>query len=59
MKNFEDFNLSQKTEEFIRLAQFQKPTPIQQEAIPAAVRGKDIIGLSRTGTGKTHAPPVH
>lgn len=55
MKNFEDFNLSQKTEEFIRLAQFQKPTPIQQEAIPAAVRGKDIIGLSRTGTGKTHA----
>ena len=31
------------------------PTPIQQEAIPAILQGKDLIGLAQTGTGKTAA----
>jgi len=55
MKRFEDFNLKKKTMDFISLNGFQTPTPIQEEVIPAFLRGKDIIGLSKTGTGKTHA----
>src|SRR5512141_2306413 len=31
------------------------PTPIQQQAIPAAIEGKDLIGIAQTGTGKTLA----
>ncbi|MBU2566530.1 DEAD/DEAH box helicase [Patescibacteria group bacterium] len=34
---------------------FKAPTPIQQKSIPAAVEGKDIIGVAQTGTGKTLA----
>ncbi|MCZ0961188.1 DEAD/DEAH box helicase [Paracoccus sp. EF6] len=32
-----------------------KPTPIQAEAIPAVVEGRDVLGLAQTGTGKTAA----
>ena len=32
-----------------------KPTPIQHQAIPLAVKGKDLIGIAQTGTGKTFA----
>ncbi len=34
---------------------FQSPTPIQAQAIPAAIQGKDIVGIAQTGTGKTLA----
>lgn len=34
---------------------FEKPTPIQQKAIPVALQGRDIIGCAQTGTGKTAA----
>lgn len=34
---------------------FQAPTPIQKQAIPVAVAGKDLIGIAQTGTGKTLA----
>lgn len=34
---------------------FDKPTPIQERAIPALLQGRDMIGLARTGTGKTAA----
>lgn len=36
-------------------AQFSTPTPIQKQAIPAAIQGKDLIGIAQTGTGKTLA----
>jgi ATP-dependent RNA helicase DDX47/RRP3 len=32
---------------------FKVPTPIQQEAIPFALQGRDVIGLAQTGSGKT------
>lgn len=35
--------------------QFNEPTPIQKQAIPAALEGKDILGTAQTGTGKTGA----
>jgi ATP-dependent RNA helicase RhlE len=35
--------------------QYTTPTPIQEQAIPEALNGKDILGLAQTGTGKTAA----
>jgi len=32
-----------------------EPTPIQQQAIPVAIEGKDLVGIAQTGTGKTFA----
>jgi ATP-dependent RNA helicase RhlE len=37
----------------IRDAGYDTPTPIQREAIPLALKGRDLIGLAQTGTGKT------
>jgi len=34
---------------------FEEPTPIQEKTIPAALSGRDVIGLAQTGTGKTAA----
>ena len=36
-------------------AGFTEPTPIQAEAIPAILSGRDVLGCARTGTGKTAA----
>lgn len=55
MKKFEDFNLKKETLDFIQANGFKEPTPIQEDVIPAALKGKDVIGLSATGSGKTHA----
>ena len=33
----------------------ENPTPIQQQAIPAVLEGRDLLGLSQTGSGKTLA----
>lgn len=52
---FHDYPFKDTTKALIRLNQFIKPTVIQQEVIPLAIAGKDIIGISATGTGKTHA----
>lgn len=41
--------------EAVQAMKFDKPTPIQAEAIPHALEGKDIIGLAQTGSGKTAA----
>lgn len=39
----------------LKRAQFTQPTPIQNQAIPLAMEGHDILGLAQTGTGKTLA----
>ncbi len=55
MKKYEDFNLKPETMDFIHKNHFKEPTPIQEQVIPTALKGRDIIGLSATGSGKTHA----
>lgn len=53
--NFEQFNLDSRLMQGIKKAGYEKATPIQEAAIPAATRGRDIIGTAQTGTGKTAA----
>ena len=53
--NFEQFNLDSRLMVGIKKAGYETATPIQEAAIPAAARGRDIIGTAQTGTGKTAA----
>jgi ATP-dependent RNA helicase RhlE len=53
--NFESFNFHPSVMAGIRALGYVKPTPIQLQAIPPIMRGRDIIGLAQTGTGKTAA----
>lgn len=52
---FEDFNIHEQLAANIKTAKFHYPTPIQDQAIPVALTGKDVIGIAGTGTGKTVA----
>ena len=45
--------------EGIRRHGYQQPTPIQAQAIPVALAGRDVIGVAETGSGKTVAPSNH
>src|SRR5699024_10132567 len=53
--SFEDLGLNSEMTEMVKKLFFKAPTKIQQEAIPAILEGKSIIGQSQTGSGKTHA----
>ena len=53
--SFESLGLSQEVLQAVRDAGYRIPTPIQREAIPLILRGRDVIGLAQTGTGKTAA----
>ena len=55
MTTFADLKLSEKTLHALDRAGFEHPTPIQAQAIPPALLGKDVIGTAATGTGKTAA----
>ena len=53
--NFEQFSLDPRINAGIKSAGYTKPTPIQQQAIPLVLEGRDVLGLAQTGTGKTAA----
>ncbi len=53
--NFSEFGFDSDLMEGIEAMGFESPTPIQEQAIPAILQGKDIIGAAQTGTGKTAA----
>jgi ATP-dependent RNA helicase RhlE len=53
--NFNQFNLDSRLGAGIKRAGYTTPTPIQIQAIPAALEGRDLIGTAQTGTGKTAA----
>lgn len=48
-------DLNKRSAAFAALEGFRELTPIQEQVIPLAMKGNDIIGISDTGTGKTHA----
>jgi len=53
--NFDTFNLHPSIMAGVRALGYTIPTPIQLQAIPPVMQGRDIIGLAQTGTGKTAA----
>ncbi len=53
--NFEDFSLDARILAGVKSVGFTEPTPIQEQAIPVVLEGKDVLGLAQTGTGKTAA----
>ena len=50
---FNDLGLSPEVLRAIEDAGYETPTPIQEEAIPFALMGRDVLGCAQTGTGKT------
>jgi superfamily II DNA/RNA helicase len=50
---FAELGLSAKVQAAIQAAGYTSPTPIQSQAIPVAVTGRDVLGIAQTGTGKT------
>ena len=53
--SFEQFSLDHRVLTGIRSVGFTTPTQIQQQAIPIALEGRDLLGLAQTGTGKSAA----
>src|SRR5438876_2474830 len=55
MPSFQDFLLQPATRAVLANMEITEPTPVQAEAIPALLGGKDVVGQSATGSGKTLA----
>ncbi len=55
MSSFNDFQLQPTTRAALASMEISEPTPIQAEAIPALLAGRDLVGQSATGSGKTLA----
>ena len=55
MKLFEQYQFRDYVKETIQELNFVTPTKIQKEIIPLVYKNRDVIGISQTGTGKTHA----
>ncbi len=55
MTTFADLGLSETTLQAVRDIGYEKPSPIQEQAIPPLMEGRDVIGQAQTGTGKTAA----
>lgn len=53
--SFEKFELNEKIFAGVQAQGYVKPTPIQLQAIPPIMEGRDVMGLAQTGTGKTAA----
>jgi superfamily II DNA/RNA helicase len=53
--NFEQFSLDRRIMAGVKAMGYDTPTPIQQQAIPLVLQGRDVLGTAQTGTGKTAA----
>ena len=52
---FSELGLSEKVLKAVEASGYDTPTPIQEQAIPYALEGRDVLGIAQTGTGKTAA----
>jgi len=55
MNSFQELNLPAFLHEALKKMKFEKPTPVQAQAIPVALQGKDVSASAETGSGKTAA----
>jgi ATP-dependent RNA helicase DeaD len=55
LKTFDELNIPSIIIQALSNMGFEEPTPIQEETVPLALMGKDLIGRAQTGTGKTAA----
>ncbi len=53
--SFEQLGLSQPVLQALALKEYTTPSPIQEQAIPQLLQGRDLLGIAQTGTGKTAA----
>ncbi len=53
--SFANLGLSEKVLQAVEASGYREPTPIQAEAIPHVLAGRDVLGIAQTGTGKTAA----
>jgi len=62
LTKFSDLGLAAPLQQALAAKGYDKPTPIQAQAIPAVMDGRDLCGIAQTGTGKTAAfalPSLH
>ena len=52
---FDSLGLSEHVLQAVTESGYENPTPIQAQAIPLILEGRDVVGASQTGTGKTAA----
>lgn len=55
IQSFDQLDISNPLKENLKTKDFITPTPIQSQSIPSILKGRDLIGLAQTGTGKTGA----
>jgi ATP-dependent RNA helicase RhlE len=55
MKTFEELKISKSIQKALDEIGFEKPTPVQEMAIPVILSGVNLVGVAQTGTGKTAA----
>ncbi|RDD47700.1 putative ATP-dependent RNA helicase DDX46, partial [Trichoplax sp. H2] len=55
VKNWAQCGLSVKLLDSLKRVKYEKPTPVQAQAIPSIMSGRDVIGIAKTGSGKTLA----
>src|SRR5881398_2195139 len=55
MTTFADLGLSEPLLQALRDVGYESPSPIQEQAIPSLLEGRDVVGQAQTGTGKTAA----
>ena len=55
--SFADLGLSPETLKAVAEVGYTTPTPIQEQAIPWVLMGRDVMGIAQTGTGKTAVSP--
>ena len=55
INSFDDLNLGEILKFNLNMCQYTKPTPVQKNAIPIVLGGRDVMACAQTGSGKTAA----